>query len=610
MKRLAQLLTLPIAALLLAGAAQAKVTVTEDRETFTLANDLITAVVSKRSGDLVSMKYKGFETLSRDAGGHSAVYWSHDVTGGKEVVSTVTLNDGARAEVSVKGISGGIKMGHGPGSAVDGDFPADIDIRYTLADGESLLYTYCIFDHLPEYAAGTVTEARIAGKLVDDFDNIHVDDERSGPYPLVSHNSDKYAYTTLRAEQPAFGWTAPDKKLGWFLLNPSNEYLSSGPTRPEFIAHGTATVLNYWRSSHYGGSYVSVAKGEHWTKVIGPFAFYVNEGDTPAGMWENAKRQQKIEAAKWPYAWAKSPYYATKAERGSVKGRFQLKDAAMTALPGRLRIGLTKTPYTINLQNGPMTVNWDTDAKFYQFWADVPKGGGAFEIPNVVAGKYTLYAFADGVFEEYKQADIEVKPGQALDLGTLDWKTVRHGRTVWEIGKLDRSGAEFNGGRRYFELAKQFIYAERFPNDVTFRIGSSLEANDWYFAQMPHLDGEAQIMPISGVRGNGRATPYNIDFAMPAASKGKATLRLAINATNGANVALNVAVNGKTLPAVALGPSDGALLRHQMYGRWYELDVPFDAALLKAGDNRLTLTMPAGMLNNGVVYDYLRLEVE
>jgi rhamnogalacturonan endolyase len=35
----------------------------------------------------------------------------------------------------------------------------------------------------------------------------------------------------------------------------------------------------------------------------------------------------------------------------------------------------------------------------------------------------------------------------------------------------------------------------------------------------------------------------------------------------------------------------------------------FDASLLKQGENTMTLTVPAGDLDTGVVYDYLRLEL-
>src|SRR5688572_23031539 len=87
----------------------AGVIVEEDESSFTLSNGIITARVSKRSGDLTSLKYKGQEILT-DKSGHAGGYWSHDTTGGKETITRVTIdpqaNDGARAEVSVQGISG------------------------------------------------------------------------------------------------------------------------------------------------------------------------------------------------------------------------------------------------------------------------------------------------------------------------------------------------------------------------------------------------------------------------------------------------------------------------------------------------------------------------
>ena len=36
----------------------------------------------------------------------------------------------------------------------------------------------------------------------------------------------------------------------------------------------------------------------------------------------------------------------------------------------------------------------------------------------------------------------------------------------------------------------------------------------------------------------------------------------------------------------------------------------FDAALLKAGKNVLTLTIPPGSVMSGIEYDYLRLELQ
>src|SRR5262245_30716758 len=160
------------------------VKVEEDKTTFTLSNGIVTARVSKRSGDLTSLQYKGTETLN-DRSGHAGGYWSHDTTGGKETVTRVTIdprsNGGERGEVSVEGISGGVKMGHGPGAARDGDFPADIEIRYTLGRDDSGVYTYCTFEHRPNYPAASMTEARYCAKLADAFDWMTIDAGRNQP---------------------------------------------------------------------------------------------------------------------------------------------------------------------------------------------------------------------------------------------------------------------------------------------------------------------------------------------------------------------------------------------------------------------------------------------
>ena len=43
---------------------------------------------------------------------------------------------------------------------------------------------------------------------------------------------------------------------------------------------------------------------------------------------------------------------------------------------------------------------------------------------------------------------------------------------------------------------------------------------------------------------------------------------------------------------------------------WQELALKFDAGILRKGGNEMTLTVPAGDVTTGVVYDYLRLELK
>ena len=126
---------------------------------------------------------------------------------------------------------------------------------------------------------------------------------------------------------------------------------------------------------------------------------------------------------------------------------------------------------------------------------------------------------------------------------------------------------------------------------------------------MPHNENpEAKAEPFFGVRGAGRATPFAISFNLATASHGKATLRLAICGTGAREI--DVSVNGQPAGKVALAAGDGAIARHGIQGIWYERELAFDATLLKSGANVLKLIVPAGPINSGVIYDYLRLELD
>lgn len=593
------------------------VCVTQDDNSFTLSNGIISARVSKASGDLVSLIYKNVETLT-DVSGHPFVYWSHDVGGAERIETRVTIDpaakDGQQAEVSVKGVSGGRLMGHGPGAPPEGDLPVDIEIRYCLTRGDQGVYTYCIFEHRPEYSAGDMTESRIAAKLQPFFDHIHVDDARSGPYPLLDEGTDKYVYTALQAENRAYGFTSLERKLGWFMIIPSAEFLSGGPMKAEFLAHGTnPTVLCYWKSSHYGGANITLAGGEAWTRVVGPILLYVNEGRDSNALWHHARKRLQQEQSFWPYDWVDGVPYAHRDERAEVTGRIVLDDPLApegAGWHGRLYVGLTQTPYTTGTGSGQRTITWQNDAKYYQYWTCSKGADGRFAIPHVPAGSYTLSAFADGVLGELAQGNIVVPSPGRLDLGEIRWTPLRRGRQLWEIGIANRTATEFAGGDEYFRPGSALRYAERFPDDINFVVGASDFSTGWYYAHVPHVhDSHAEIRPFLGVIGNGRAAPRRIRFQLEKAVRGRAFLRIAACGT-GARPLMDLSVNGRALERIDLGRIDGALVRHQVHGIWREVETSFDAALLRQGDNTLTLTVPEGPLNAGVVYDYLRLELD
>src|SRR4051794_5124857 len=67
------------------------VTVTEDETTYTLANGTVTAKVAKGTGDLLSLQYKGMETLFQQQGKQGAAF-SQNATGGTGVVARITID--------------------------------------------------------------------------------------------------------------------------------------------------------------------------------------------------------------------------------------------------------------------------------------------------------------------------------------------------------------------------------------------------------------------------------------------------------------------------------------------------------------------------------------
>jgi rhamnogalacturonan endolyase len=242
------------------------------------------------------------------------------------------------------------------------------------------------------------------------------------------------------------------------------------------------------------------------------------------------------------------------------------------------------------------------------------------------------------VLGEYEQANINVTAGQPLNLNDIQWQPVRDGKQVWEIGYPDRTGGKFfkGDGADYWLWGWPLRYALLFPNDITYTIGKSDYHKDWFFEEVPHATNLAFVNPEAKdpanqrfgwvkaesqaqypnsdqtgpwrVYGRGRATTWTIKFDMNKLSQGTATLRVALAGADGAG-GLAVGVNGQNVGTIQTVATN-ALRYNTDKGIWRQYSMPFDATLLKPGENEMTLTVPAGDVNSGVVYDYLRLELD
>ncbi len=249
--------------------AQTAVTLADDGRFWTLDNGIVKAVINKRNGDLESLVYRGLETMGHDQG--RAGYWEQDPSntaqvGGLSQAVTIdpTKNGGARAEVSIVGITkgdptAGLTPGS-PGAPRQGTVNCNIEVRYALGRGDSGIYAYAIFSHPEDYGPLNMPESRYITKLNQTFDWISVDADRNmlacaprdwgtgvvvhakeqrimsqGVYKnSVEH---KYSYNAVQFKIPAFGWSSTKEHVGIWFINPTIEYLSGGASKQELVCH-------------------------------------------------------------------------------------------------------------------------------------------------------------------------------------------------------------------------------------------------------------------------------------------------------------------------------------------------------------------------------------
>ena len=85
-------------------------------------------------------------------------------------------------------------------------------------------------------------------------------------------------------------------------------------------------------------------------------------------------------------------------------------------------------------------------------------------------------------------------------------------------------------------------------------------------------------------------------------------MRLAICGVGTRSIA--VTVNDQSIGELTGLVPNATINRDGIGGTWSEHRLTFDASLMNAGDNVLNLTIPAGGLTSGIIYDYIRLALD
>jgi rhamnogalacturonan endolyase len=223
----------------------------------------------------------------------------------------------------------------------------------------------------------------------------------------------------------------------------------------------------------------------------------------------------------------------------------------------------------------------------------------------VVPGTYALWGFGRSAAGTFTTAtgkipnssvltpftkptgSITVSAGQTQNLGAVTITPPRTAATVWEIGVPDRDSHEFlNGAIDYTNWATSYeTYATHFGKGVTYTVGADDSARVWNYSNVD-------------------TSPWTVNFTMATAASGKARLYVALAANEGGT--LTVTVNDTQVGMLVPQNQSDAVIRLGSHGYFWDGQILFDASLLKAGANTLTIRGSGDALE----WDYLRLEAD
>lgn len=600
------------------------VSLTQDERGFVMSNGHLTVSVEKTSGRVTGVTLNGVDLLGKGAG-----YWSMAASSGRSRVGGFGIskeqfvsidpkaNGGERAEV--------VCQFHGTGE--DQAYPGKSQIRYSIGRQSTTLYATALLEHGEEDPPFRIGEGRFVIKLDGGiFNQLTIDKDRNWIMPTgedwdagtplnlkearrmttgrhAGWAEHKYSYSAILEKVPAYGWVGSQRGFGVWMINPSVEYIAGGPTKMELTGHldvgngGLPTLLNMWHGSHYGGTVLSLARGEKWSKVIGPFAIHFNKGSDPAGLWDAALAEAKVERSAWPYSWVKLADYPVAAGRGGVSGKIRIQEAdGVSVSADGMWVGLTAPEYTA--RNERDRIGWQRDGKFYQYWVRA-QPDGSFSLTGVRPGSYVLHAFADGIMGEFVRHDVKVGNGGVRDAGELVWMPERAGPTLWQIGIPDRSAAEFRNGDRYWYWGNYLKYKTDFPNGVDYTVGKSDWKKDWHICQPLDLSADGKVLGDSS---------WKIRFQLEQVPAGGTRLRIGFcGSRQGAE--LRLSLNGSQIGTTGPLPENGAMHRDSSRGFWFERGFDIPAALLRKGGNLLELRLSGWQWHQGVLYDNIRMEV-
>lgn len=532
------------------------------------------SITINSSGRVSSLQRKGTEFLASNG-----IYFDYTTSEGNKGLSpskvTIIKNSAEHCEVLYSATSGNTIFEQG----------------FIMRKGVPGIYSYVIATGTATSANEPIKEARVCSRLADGMLNGYVDWRMNGRIPSNSEMTtaekeentiqdatyklaDGSIYTKYNwanyIERDTLHGLRDNSYYGLYNIPVSYEWINGGCDRQELTVHATSKspiTIQMLQGEHFGGQAMVLNEGEK--KLYGPFLICTTYSKSPVS---SARNQWVKEVAEWPYQWFENDLYPR--ERGTVRGHLNVTTGQRNDSV-RIILAQEKGKEPIEMMHG------------YQFWT-LTDANGDFEIKNVRPDTYNLFAYAKAgeVTDMLEQDDITVSAGDN-NLGTIDWTPKKYTQMLWMIGQNDRRSSEF----KYSDALRQYGLWEQVPANLTYTIGQSNEATDWYYAQTQ--------------KGGTWTVKFNLD-ERPA---GRVYLSASLAGCSGTGSTITVKVNGTQRAIWKPGVNDACIYRSAINsGRHYVFTTDFINTGLKVGENTVTFTYSGGGSKDGIMYDCIKME--
>ena len=532
------------------------------------------SITINSNGRVSSLQRKGTEFLASNG-----IYFDYTTSEGNKGLSpskvTIVKNTAEHCEVLYSATSGNTIFEQG----------------FIMRKGVPGIYSYVIATGTATSANEPIKEARVCSRLADGMLNGYVDWRMNGRIPSNSEMTEaeksentiqdatykladgsiytKYNWANY-IERDTLHGLRDNTYYGLYNIPVSYEWINGGCDRQELTVHATSKspiTIQMLQGEHFGGQAMVLNEGEK--KLYGPFLICTTYSKNPVS---SARNQWAKEVEAWPYQWFENDLYPR--ERGTVRGHLNVTTGQRNDSV-RIILAQEKGKDPIAMMHG------------YQFWT-LTDANGDFELKNVRPGDYNLFAYAKAgeVTDMLEQDDIVVSAGDN-NLGTINWTPKKYTQMLWMIGQNDRRSSEF----RYSDALRQYGLWEKIPANLTYTIGQSHEATDWYYAQ---------------TQKNGT---WTIKFNLDERPTGRVYLTASIAGCSGSGSTITVKVNGTQRATWKPGFNDACIYRSAINsGRHYVYTTDFLNTGLKVGENTVTFTYSGGGSKDGIMYDCIKME--